>query len=88
MWWSPNPALEQVSNPVLQDVIGGRPDRVPHALGFEELVHLGIGEGRVAPEIEPPQKSAAAPPFSCGIDYFTHPVLPGASTLARFFTDD
>ena len=33
-------------------LIGRQPDRVADALGFEELVHLGIGEGRVAPEIE------------------------------------
>jgi hypothetical protein len=32
--------------------IGRKPDRVAHALGFEELVHLRIGEGRIAAKIE------------------------------------
>ena len=50
---SPDRALEQVSDPVLQDAVGRQPDRVADALGFEELVDLGIGEGRVAAKIEP-----------------------------------
>ncbi len=49
---SPDRALEQVSDPVLQDPVGRQPDRIADALGFEVLVHLGIGERRVAPEIE------------------------------------
>ena len=44
--------FQQIGDPVLQDVIGGQPDRVADTLGFEEFVHLGIGEGRIAPEIE------------------------------------
>jgi hypothetical protein len=32
--------------------VGRQPDRIADALGFEVLVHLGIGERRVAPEIE------------------------------------
>src|SRR5260370_35194123 len=50
---SPDRTLEPVSHPVLQDAIGRQPDRVADALGFEELVHFGIGESRVAAKIEP-----------------------------------
>src|SRR5437016_2435840 len=44
--------LEQVSDAALQDGICRQPDRVADALGLEELVHLGIGESRVAAKIE------------------------------------
>src|SRR5215472_11852064 len=49
---SPNRALEQVSDLALQDAIGPQPDRITHALGFEDLVDLGVGESRITPEIE------------------------------------
>ncbi len=49
---SPDWAPEQVSDLVLQDAIGRQPDRVADALRFEELVHFGIGESRVAAKIE------------------------------------
>ena len=49
---SPNRALEQVSDLALQDAVGRQPDRITHALGFEELVDLGFGEGRITSEIE------------------------------------
>lgn len=49
---SPNGALEQVSDPLLQHPVGRQSDRVADALGFEVLVHLGAAERRVAPEIE------------------------------------
>ena len=49
---SPNRALEQVSDLALQDAIGRQPDRITHALGFEKLVDLGVGEGRITSEIE------------------------------------
>ena len=52
MWRSPDRALQQIADPALQDIVGRQPDRVADALGFEELVHLRIGEGRIAPEIE------------------------------------
>src|SRR3954452_11831965 len=51
--WSADRALEQVADPVLQDPIGRQPDCVANALGFDELVNLGIGEGRVAAKKEP-----------------------------------
>ena len=50
---SPGRALQQVSDLVLQDPVGRQSNRIAHALGFEELVDLGIGEGRVASEIKP-----------------------------------
>src|SRR3981189_3433765 len=54
--WSPNRALEQVSDPVLQDRLAGsrigQPDRVADPLGFKKLIYLGVRESRVAPEIE------------------------------------
>ena len=46
----PDRALKQIADPVLQDRIGRQPDCVADALGFEELVHLGISEGRIAPK--------------------------------------
>jgi hypothetical protein len=46
-------APQQVSDPVLQNAVGREPYRVADALGFEKLVHLGIGESRVAAKIEP-----------------------------------
>src|SRR5215469_233522 len=49
----PDRALEQVPDLVLKDAVGRQANRVTGALGFEELVHLGIGEGRVAWEIKP-----------------------------------
>ena len=52
MRWSLDRAFEQVSNLVLQDPIGRETDRIAYVLGFEELVHLGIGEGCVSSEIQ------------------------------------
>src|SRR6516162_5760165 len=48
----PNRALEQVSDLALQDTVGRQADCITHALGFEELVDLGVGEGRITSEIE------------------------------------
>src|SRR6266851_4969237 len=50
---SPDRALEQVSDFVLQDAVGRQPDHVTYAFGFKELVNLGVGEGGVAAEIAP-----------------------------------
>jgi hypothetical protein len=52
VWRSPDRALEQVSDFVLQDGICRQPDRVTDPLGFQELVDFGIGESRVATKIE------------------------------------
>jgi len=46
-------ALQQVSDLFLQDAVGRQSDRVSYAFGFEELIDLGVGEGRIAAEIEP-----------------------------------
>src|SRR4051794_40441513 len=45
-------SLQQISDPVLQDLIGRQADRVAGTLGLEQLVYLGIGEGSIAPEIQ------------------------------------
>jgi ABC-type transporter MlaC component len=36
--------------------VGRQPDRVTDALGFEKLVHLGIGDGRIATEGSQPNE--------------------------------
>src|SRR3954453_18327791 len=52
MRWSPDRALQQMSDLVLQNLIGRQADRVAGTLGFEELVNLGIREGCVTSEIQ------------------------------------
>src|SRR3954470_431939 len=49
---SPDRAFEQMSDLVLQDRVGRQADRVACILGFEKLINLRIGEGRVTPEIQ------------------------------------
>src|SRR5215208_6697866 len=49
---SPDRALQQMSDLVLQDLIGRQADRVAGTLGFEELVNLGVRAGCVTPEIQ------------------------------------
>ena len=41
-----------MGDPLLQDVIGRQPDRVFDPLGFEELVHIWVGEGGIAAEVD------------------------------------
>src|SRR4051812_39954306 len=50
--WSPDRSLQQISDLILQDLVGRKPDRVACILGFKKLVYLGIGESGVAPEIQ------------------------------------
>jgi hypothetical protein len=57
---SPNRALEQVFDLALQDAVGRQADCITHGLGFEELVDLGVGEGRIASEIQPLHDAAVA----------------------------
>ena len=45
-------ALEQIADPFLQYLVGGKPDRVLDALRFEILVHFGVRESGVAAEVE------------------------------------
>jgi hypothetical protein len=46
------PGLEQIADPVLDDLIGWNADRILGPLGFEILVDIGIGKGCVRPEID------------------------------------
>ncbi len=46
-----NRAFEQIADPFLQDAIGGKPNGVSYAFGFQVFVDLGIGEARVGAEI-------------------------------------
>src|SRR4051794_7600143 len=50
--WSPDWALQQMADLILQDLVGRKPDRVAGTLGFKKLVDLGVGEGGVASEIQ------------------------------------
>src|SRR3954464_9763175 len=50
--WSPDRSLQQISDLILQDLVGRKPDRVAGTLGFKKLVDLGISKGRVATEIQ------------------------------------
>jgi len=49
---SPDRTLEQVADPVLQDLVGRQPDRVFDPLRLQELVDFWHGEGCVRPEID------------------------------------
>jgi len=65
MRWSPDRASQQIADPALQDIVGRQPDRVGNLLSFGNLVHLGIGEGGIAAEVEvlhtPPVAESPAP---------------------------
>jgi hypothetical protein len=45
-------ALEQIANPVLDDLVVWNADRMLDALGFQILVNTRHGEGRIGPEID------------------------------------
>jgi hypothetical protein len=49
-----------VSDPRLQDRVGRQPDGVADPLGLEQLVELGLGERRVAAEVEGEAPAAVA----------------------------
>src|SRR5215213_852366 len=49
---SPDRSLQQISDLILQDLVGREPDRVACILGFKKLVDLGIGESGVASKIQ------------------------------------
>src|SRR5208282_3703040 len=57
---SPRWTLEQVADLALQNDVGRQPDRIAVTLGFEELVNLRIGEGRVPSEIAPLHRASVA----------------------------
>src|SRR6266487_1296406 len=50
--WSSDCALEQVADPMLQDLVGRQADRIFDPLGFQELVNLRHGERCVSAEID------------------------------------
>src|SRR3954447_2911497 len=50
--WSPDRSLQQMSDLILQDLVGRKPDRVAGTLGFKKLVDLGTGESGVASKIQ------------------------------------
>src|SRR3954470_19995527 len=52
MRWSPDRSLQQMSDLILQDLVGRQADRVACTLGFKKLVELGIGKGCVTTEIQ------------------------------------
>src|SRR4051812_34307274 len=52
MRWSPDRSLQQMSDPILQHLVGRQSDRVAGTLGFKKLIDLGIGEGCITPEIQ------------------------------------
>src|SRR3954463_5337598 len=50
--WSPDRSLQQISDLILQDLVGRKPDRVACTLGFKKLVDFGIGESGIASKIQ------------------------------------
>src|SRR5580704_11143735 len=65
----PDRALEEVADLVLQHPIGRWPDRITHPFGFEELVDLRVGEGRIAAEIAPLHSATVAGDYR--LQYFS-----------------
>src|SRR3954449_7558698 len=51
--WSPDRSLQQISDLILEDLVGRKPDRVACTLGFKKLVDLGIGESGPANRCRP-----------------------------------
>ena len=68
-------ALEQMTDPLLQDPVGGEPDRVLDPLVFQVLVDPWRGEGGVGAEVDPRHLTPIA-----GHDRVKH-VLPAVGTM-------
>ena len=68
-----------MADPVLQDLVGRQPDGVLEALGFEELVDLRLGKGRIAPKIE----ALHAAPVARDHRFQHRPPVIGAMHIAR-----
>src|SRR6516165_3899771 len=49
---TPDRAIEQIADPLLQHLVGRKADCVLDPLGFQELVDPWHGEGRIGAEIE------------------------------------
>ena len=45
-------SLEQIADPVLQNLVGGQTDRILDPLSLQELVDFGHREGCIGPEID------------------------------------
>lgn len=58
--WTPHRASKQVADPLLQDAVGGKPDRILDPPDFQILVDLGSGEGGVGPEVDPRDRVSIA----------------------------
>ena len=58
------------------------PPRPPTPMTHYPIAQIALNGNPKSPE------TGASLPFSCRIDYLTHGVLPAASTVPRFFTDD
>src|SRR6516164_9027531 len=52
VWRPPNRTLEQITDPVLEDLVGRQPDRILDPFGFQVFVDARHGEGCVGPEID------------------------------------
>src|SRR3954452_12004620 len=51
--WTSHRTLEQMSDPALENRIGGQADHVPVVLRFQELVDLRRGKTRIGAEVAP-----------------------------------
>ena len=58
VWRPSDRTLEQVADPVLQDLVGGQPDRIFDPLSLQVLVDTRHGEGGIGPEIDAPDPAA------------------------------
>jgi hypothetical protein len=58
--WPPDRTPEQVADPVLQDAVRRKPDRVLDPFGFKIFVDIRIGEGGIGAEIDARDLAAIA----------------------------
>src|SRR5262249_40033399 len=61
VWGPSDRALEQVGNPVLQDLVGGQTDRVFDVLSLQVLVDAWNDDCGLGPEIAAPHPAAIPP---------------------------
>jgi hypothetical protein len=52
LWRAADGPGQQVSDPLLQDRVGGEPDGVADVLRLEQFVDLGLGEAGITTEVE------------------------------------
>src|SRR3954471_21552646 len=58
--WTAHRTLEQMSNPALENSIGGQADHVPVVLRLQEFVDLRRGKTRIGPEVAPLHRGPVA----------------------------